>query len=178
MKTSYDADRFKNKIGNQKSKIKNAFTLIELLVVIAIIAILAALLLPALGKAKEQARSTFCLGNLRQIGLGLSLYGGDFEYYPPGVTGTATYYTSNWTLIISPYLKGSDAKTSYAEGAVQSPVFRCPSALDRIGGDNPLSYSAQFSVMPDIQYTPTLSPVPYGSNVIKRPTELVLAGDG
>jgi prepilin-type N-terminal cleavage/methylation domain-containing protein/prepilin-type processing-associated H-X9-DG protein len=97
-----------------------AFTLIELLVVIAIIAILASILFPVFGRARENARKTSCLSNLKQIGLGIMQYTQDYdERFPMSRTDNIQYNGVNnnrapWHLAIFPYVK-----------SVQ--LYKCPS---------------------------------------------------
>ena len=91
---------------------RNAFTLVELLVVTAIVAVLVAMLLPALNKARVQARLLKCLSGARQMHLSVQMYCNDNDYYYPSGVGTAAdpvwFITRQWQL---GELQGEDAST-------------------------------------------------------------------
>jgi prepilin-type N-terminal cleavage/methylation domain-containing protein len=97
------------------SRPKSGFTLIELLVVIAIIAILAAMLLPALASAKAKAQRVQCMNQLRQLGLGITLFSVDNgDMFPPA--GVGGKFQVSWDCFINSYIGGNAPQQDMATG--------------------------------------------------------------
>ena len=108
------------------SIVRRGFTLIELLVVIAIIAILASILFPVFSQAREKARESSCISNLRQIGTAIQMYAGDYDDLMP----LANEYPA--TPVGDEYHQGGPAIYDVLEPYTKNrQIFRCPSDHDK-----------------------------------------------
>jgi prepilin-type N-terminal cleavage/methylation domain-containing protein/prepilin-type processing-associated H-X9-DG protein len=134
---------------------KPGFTLIELLVVIAIIAILAAMLLPALAKAKTKAQGIMCMNNTKQIMLGWKIYGDDnSDYLPPNdypfqhqfVPGDAGWVVGGMdqpsgTDPTNTIIQNDERSTLLAHYGLRAPVYKCPADLSHYSDGSPKARS-------------------------------------
>jgi prepilin-type N-terminal cleavage/methylation domain-containing protein/prepilin-type processing-associated H-X9-DG protein len=177
----------------RKRPSSSAFTLIELLVVIAIIAILAAILFPVFAQAKLAAKKTVDLSNMKQIGLSLIMYAGDYDdttpqaswevkpAYGPLIPWDLKKYQIHWTYLIQPYVKNYSIFIAPADSTPDQPANACPNGSSDFGQlsggqqycdwQYPNSYIPAYNVLPAHDWLP----VPY--TTFPNPANMIAMSD-
>jgi prepilin-type N-terminal cleavage/methylation domain-containing protein/prepilin-type processing-associated H-X9-DG protein len=179
--SSPDSDGSPGPNSSDRARPPRAFGLVELMVVIAIVAILAGLLLPALGRARESANRTKCLSNLRQLALAFTAYLNDNKGRYPRPAQNAVQTSEDWVHFQSwrDPREGSIAK--YLGDTFNAAVYRCPSddpnshrrfTLDSLTIQYPYSYTVNEMICRIEWRGPTLR-----VNQIRNPSEKILIID-
>src|SRR3954469_19301575 len=171
-----------------------AFTLVELLVVIGIIGLLIAILLPALNKARESARTIKCASNLRQLGLAMTMYSNEFKGLMPYPTTTYGGENYHWFNCVDKYLRAIQDETNRT-GVAASRTYKSykqcivydefPGNRSGTGQDSLKEFAKTYKMNTHLRrgdlfspFDPTKRGVPCKITNIRKPTDTVLIGDG
>jgi prepilin-type N-terminal cleavage/methylation domain-containing protein len=149
---------------------RSGFTLIELLVVIAIIAVLAAILFPVFAQAREKARQTYCLSNVKQLALGVLMYAQDNdEMLPPTQNDSFVL----WPDLINPYVKNNQIRVCLSD--LGKPTNLAPNGSTLLPAN---SYGLnELTFVDDTDYLPGPPPPSSVLAVFQTPTATVMMGE-
>lgn len=183
VKFFYRVMAIEKRIGNNVNMntfIHRHFTLIELLVVVSIIAILTSLLLPALSTAREKAREISCVGNVKQIGVGIFNYIDDSDGFFPSYNLGGEAATQMWYSNIDEKMRNVVPTSRTIEG--EPPVWVCPANKKPGWNYNTLSYGYNRNIgnfnREGIPATASFGNPVLRVSMIKSPPKVILIGDG
>jgi prepilin-type N-terminal cleavage/methylation domain len=161
------------------------FTLIELLTVIAIIGILAAIIIPVVGRVRDTANGASCASNLRQLAMAVELYTQERGHYPPSVSGGSNTPNDGpsgriWPQNLRPYM-GAINIVNNGQTQMNSKLILCPGRGLKQADDSTdivTSYSANPNVMPAMDGTVNAGNQLQRPAKFKNPSQIILMGDG
>lgn len=152
---------------------QRGFTLIELLVVIAVIAILAAILMPVFARAREKARQSSCLSNLKQLGLGVMMYVQDYEAYPLASSPSSQVPRTRWADHIHPYVKND--RVFLCTSATSDPLLISKSFAHN--GVKHGGYGFNYQYLGNARIVPPNLPFAATESMIQVPAETIAIAD-